>query len=135
MNSLAQYDTGNVLGTVASELSQSIELALKRGIYPWQIITDPGFGFAKASEHNLEILRTLPRWQKTVGPFPFLVGTSRKGFIGAITQQHTPAMRDIGTAATVVAAISAGAAFVRIHNTEAMLDAIAVADAIYKSSE
>ncbi len=65
--------------------------------------------------------------------YPLLVGTSRKRFIGAITEQADPLMRDIGTAATSVAMRLAGADIFRVHNVAFNRDALAVADAILQS--
>jgi len=66
--------------------------------------------------------------------FPILLGTSRKAFIGEITNKKQPNERDWGTAATCTAAIQAGVHILRVHNTENLKDVILVSDAIYRSS-
>jgi dihydropteroate synthase len=88
MKQLSVYpDDVPVIRVVAQELNKNIETALALGVYPWQIITDPGIGFAKQLKHNLDILKDLPQWSALVGHFPLVVGTSRKAFIGAVTHQ------------------------------------------------
>jgi dihydroneopterin aldolase/2-amino-4-hydroxy-6-hydroxymethyldihydropteridine diphosphokinase/dihydropteroate synthase/2-amino-4-hydroxy-6-hydroxymethyldihydropteridine diphosphokinase/dihydropteroate synthase len=154
MKELAVYPDGiPVIQVVADELNRSIEKALTLGVYPWQIITDPGISFAKNTNHNLDILKDLHLWSSLVGHFPILIGASRKGFIGSITHQpegssfviplifgclDTNLMiliaekRVFGTAATVTSAIASGATFVRVHDVAEACDVVLVSDAIYR---
>lgn len=120
------YD-GNVVEEVAAYLQAQAQLAIEAGVAPQNVILDPGIGFGKLFEHNLDILRQLPKIA-SLG-FPLLIGTSRKSFIGKLTEK-TVEDREFGTAATVSLSISYGCDIVRVHNVAAMLDVVKVADAI-----
>jgi len=117
----------DLLGEMTNYLSRRIRDALSCGIQKEKIIVDPGIGFGKTVEHNLNILRYL-RELKVWGR-PILVGVSRKSFIGALTDME-PNEREEGTIAAMVAAIMNGASMVRIHDIQKMKRAITVADAI-----
>ena len=108
-------------------LRERAAFALQRGIRQERILLDPGIGFGKRPQDNLEILRRLAEF-RTLG-FPLLVGTSRKSFIGHClgrpVEERLP-----GTAATVAAAVLAGARVVRVHDVRAMADAALMAAAI-----
>uniref|UniRef100_A0A7S0G4V2 Pterin-binding domain-containing protein n=1 Tax=Rhodosorus marinus TaxID=101924 RepID=A0A7S0G4V2_9RHOD len=102
MMSLATYRRDETLHSqVATELRESINDAMESGIPRWDIIADPGFGFAKDSAHNLELLKTLDLFKDKLRGFPVLTGTSRKAFIGKILNDASPIDRDFGTAAAV----------------------------------
>lgn len=133
MTTLHQYPSG-VIPEVAAELSERIAAAEEAGIRRWRIILDPGLGFAKVQEQDLEILRDLPRLRSMFGLecFPWLMGPSRKRFIGNITGVETPAERVWGTAATVSASVVGGADIVRVHDVREMSHVVKVADAIYR---
>ncbi len=126
------YD--NVVADVHRFLEARAGVAIAAGIDADRICLDPGIGFGKTVDHNLQLLAGLATL--TSGDHPILVGTSRKRFLGSIleTSGRTAdvAGRDRATAATVVAAILAGAAVVRVHNVAAALDAVRVADAIVR---
>lgn len=123
-----------VVGTVASELLKRVETALAAGIRRWRIILDPGIGFAKTQDQNLELLRNLGQLREAhyLRGIPWLVGTSRKGFIGKITGVKEPSERSWGTAATVTAAVRGGADIVRVHDVEEMAKVVKMADAIFR---
>ncbi len=108
-------------------LRERAAFALQRGIREERILLDPGIGFGKRLEDNLEILRRLAEF-RTLG-FPLLVGTSRKSFIG-LTLDRPVEDRLLGTAATVAAAVLAGARVLRVHDVKAMGDAARMAAAI-----
>jgi dihydropteroate synthase len=93
------------------------------------VILDPGIGFGKLPEHNLAVLRALPRLV-ALG-FPTLLGTSRKSTIGKLTGRGVDA-RELGTAATIALAIDAGIDMVRVHDVPGQRDAVRVADAIVR---
>ncbi|KAI9298581.1 Dihydropteroate synthase [Neoconidiobolus thromboides FSU 785] len=134
MNSLTQYgsgEEGQVMRYVQLELSKFIGRAISSGVYRWNIIVDPGIGFAKNTEQNLELIRSLPQIGKC-GSFPCLFGASRKRFIGSITGRENPKERDWGTAATCTAAIAGGADILRIHEVKELKDVIVVSDALYR---
>lgn len=117
----------DVMGEIKACLSGSIDIAERAGIDPDKIIVDPGIGFGKTLEHNLEILRHLGELYD-LGK-PVLVGTSRKSFIGSVTGRDAGG-RIFGTAASVAAAIMNGADMVRVHDVAAMKDVARVIDAI-----
>ncbi|KAL6047348.1 trifunctional dihydropteroate synthetase [Balamuthia mandrillaris] len=126
----AEYD--NVLEEVSSYLKARAQLAERSfGIPRWNIILDPGIGFAKKAQHSLTLLRRLKELKEKTNNYPILVGASRKGFIGGILQQAEPKKRGWGTAATSVAAVAGGANILRVHDVKEQRDVILVADAIY----
>lgn len=110
-------------------LKDQIQTAQAAGILEDNIIVDPGFGFGKTKEHNLQLLRQLSEL-KTLGR-PILVGTSRKNFIGLITKSD-PNERIEGTAATVAASIMNGAQIVRVHDVKFMKNVARMIDMIVR---
>ncbi|MFD1197163.1 dihydropteroate synthase [Brucella gallinifaecis] len=112
-------------------LDKSLEIAGRAGIAASHITLDPGFGFGKDADEDISLMARLEELQNF--GYPLLVGTSRKRFIGAITGQADPLMRDAGTAATSIALRLAGADIFRVHNVAFNKDALAVADAILQS--
>lgn len=107
--------------------SRSIDIAASAGIAENKIMLDPGFGFAKDQEQNLELMA---RFSELLDlGFPLMVGTSRKRFIGAMTSKDVDA-RDVGTAATSVYLRMLGADVFRVHDVDINSDALAVIDAI-----
>jgi dihydropteroate synthase len=108
----------------------SIGAALKAGVKREMIILDPGIGFGKNFEHNLEIIRDLNRFADL--DLAVLLGPSRKAFIGRITGKE-PLERDIGTMAAVAAGIMNGAHIVRVHNVKMAVDTARVVDEIIKN--
>ncbi|KAJ9499737.1 trifunctional dihydropteroate synthetase [Exophiala xenobiotica] len=139
MTKLTNYPEGVVKG-VAKELSERVKAATTAGILPWHIILDPGLGFAKNQPQNLELLRRLQELREdaeyavNLKNFPWLVGPSRKGFVGKITGVQEASQRSYGTAAAVTASIEGGAEIVRIHDVSEMVQVTKMADAIYRSS-
>ena len=117
----------DVVKEIIAELRQGIEKCLEIGIKKNRIIIDPGIGFGKTVGHNLEILKRLSELYQL--PYPVLVGTSRKSFIGRILSQDINS-RIMGTAVTVSAAVLNGAHLVRVHDVAAMQQAAAMADAL-----
>ena len=122
----------DVMRDVARGLRESIAKARKAGVAKSQIILDPGIGFGKSYAQNYELLQKLP--QLAALGYPLLVGTSRKGFLGA-TLAHDgkpapPEERIWGTAATVTASILGGAHIVRVHDVAEMLQVARVADCV-----
>ncbi|ABB58333.1 dihydropteroate synthase [Synechococcus elongatus] len=129
MQQLTDYD--DVVTAVQTSLVERREAAIAAGVQPERIILDPGIGFAKTAEQNLELLRR-QRELTTLG-CPLLVGVSRKSFIGKILNQPDPQQRVWGTAAACSAAIAQGADILRVHDVAAMVDVARVADAIWRS--
>lgn len=115
----------DVVREVKEELLQSVQFARSAGVE--KIIIDPGIGFGKTLEHNLSLINHLHEFLDL--RLPILIGTSRKGFIGALLKT-TVEDRMEGTAATVAAAILKGAHIVRVHDVKEMKRVALVADAI-----
>ncbi|CAK7198793.1 trifunctional dihydropteroate synthetase [Sporothrix eucalyptigena] len=123
-----------IIEAVARELLARVEAAEAAGIRRWRIVLDPGLGFAKVGDQNIDVLRHLAElrdWPGLKG-LPWLVGSSRKSFIGRTTGVATPAERVWGTAATVAAAVQGGADIVRVHDVREMAQVVAMADAIWR---
>ncbi|KFA67686.1 hypothetical protein S40285_00924 [Stachybotrys chlorohalonatus IBT 40285] len=124
-----------LIPTIASELLSRVQAAEAAGVRRWRIILDPGIGFAKTATQNLEILRRLDELRSWPGleGLPWLLGPSRKGFIGKITGVAEPSRRVWGTAAAIAASIQGGADIVRVHDTREMKAVAAMSDAIWRS--
>jgi dihydropteroate synthase len=120
----------DIMAEVTRGLRLSIEDALARGVARECVAVDPGIGFGKTQEQNLELLARLDRLAREFEGFPLLVGTSRKRFVGALTGEATPAARLHGTMATVTAAVLHGAHIVRVHDVRAAAETARVAEAI-----
>ncbi len=118
----------DLLKEIINRLKKQIDIGLKQGLKKTQIAVDPGIGFGKTPEHNLEILRKLDILH-TLG-CPVLIGTSRKSFIGKILNNRLADERIFGTAATVALAILKAAHIVRVHDVAQMRDVCRVSDAI-----
>ncbi len=130
MQKLTNYR--DLIGEITQFFTVQIQKATAAGIAPHQIILDPGIGFAKNYEQNLDLIRNLSQFQ-TLG-CPLLVGPSRKSFIGYLLNQPDPKQRVWGTAAACCAAIATGSTdILRIHDVAEMHDVCRVADAIYRS--
>lgn len=108
--------------------TRQMEVAVKAGIDQSRIVLDPGFGFAKDRDEDFALMARFEELQ-SLG-MPFLVGTSRKRFIGSTTGRDRADERDVGTAATTVALRLMGAALFRVHNIPVNRDALRMADAI-----
>lgn len=126
MQTLTQYQ--DLIGEIGAFLQQQIDHAINHGIE--QIMIDPGIGFAKTGDQNLEILWRLKEFQRL--NCPILVGASRKGFIGQILNQPDPQQRVWGTVAACVSAIATGADMLRVHDVAQLYDACRIADAIWR---
>ncbi len=109
-------------------LRERIAFAVKAGIPEERIIIDPGIGFGKTADHNLEILNNLDKFA-SLGR-PILVGASRKAFIGKVLNNAPATQRMEGTAAAVAISIMRGACIVRVHDVREMAKVAKVADAI-----
>jgi len=116
---------------VMASLKQSLKLALDWGVAWENLIIDPGIGFGKTLEHNLEILRCMEEF-KTLGR-PILLGTSRKSLIGRVLNLP-PQERIEGTAATVAIGIAKGADIVRVHDVAQMVRICRMSDAIIRGT-
>lgn len=127
MQTLADYD--DVVPDVMKELRESIRLATDAGIERERIVIDPGLGFAKTAEQNLEILKKITMFHEL--GFPLLAGPSQKSFIGKVTDREAED-RTFGTAACVAACIRGGVQILRVHEVGAMRDVIRMTEAILR---
>ncbi len=124
-----QKDTayGSLLSEITAYLEESLSRAESAGIKPERIVVDPGIGFGKSVQGNLEILRRLSEF--SVLGRPILVGTSRKSFIGAVLGRPV-SERIFGTASTVALAVANGASILRVHDVREMRDVADMAMAL-----
>lgn len=125
MQHAPRYD--DVVGEVAQFLAERVRYAVDHGVARDRIVVDPGIGFGKTLGHNLDLLANL-RVIAELG-YPLLVGPSRKGFIGQLTDQSVEA-RGWGTAGVVALAVEQGANILRVHDVGPMKDVAKVAVAI-----
>ncbi|KAI5964201.1 FOL1 [Candida pseudojiufengensis] len=147
----------NLLNGVSREISSQIFKAFSRGVKKWQIILDPGVGFAKNLQQNLGLIQNASFFKKysiqvnesiessnsqqnhkhkylSFNGMSLLIGTSRKKFLGTIIKQdeNIPADRMMATAATVTACIEQHTDIIRVHDVKEINDVVKVSDAIYK---
>ncbi len=115
---------------MAESLRRSISEAMRRGVARECLALDPGVGFGKTQEQNVEIVARLRRFARDLPGYPVLVGTSRKSFIGRILGGAAVDERLHGTMASVTAAVLAGAHIVRVHDVRAAVETVRVADAL-----
>jgi dihydropteroate synthase len=125
----AEYD--DLLEDVKRELLVSVEIAKKAGVDENVILLDPGIGFGKTREHNLELINRLGEI-RALG-YPILLGTSRKSFIG-FTLDLPPDQRIEGTAATVAVGITRGADIIRVHDVKEMARVAKMTDAMVRNT-
>lgn len=133
MNQLTDYN--DLILDISNELYERVKAAINAGVKRWNIIIDPGIGFAKKFDQNLEILKRLKEFNgknSLLEGFPSLIGASRKNFIGKVIDQPIPQNRNWGTAAACTAAISADVDILRVHDVKEMLDVVKVADSIWR---
>ena len=129
MNELSKYE--NVLSEVKCSIETLINNALDKKISKKNIIVDPGIGFSKDLNQNLEILRNLDVFKKL--NLPILIGASRKRFIGEILNEKNPKERDIGTLAISCICSQFNIDIVRVHNVKLNYQILKVADRIYRA--
>lgn len=143
-------EVNNLLLGVSRELGLQLFKAFERGVHKWQIILDPGIGFAKNLSQNLHILRYASTFKKysimvnendhntikhsylSFNGLPSLLGPSRKKFLGTITNEPDAKNRVISTAASVIACIEQKTDIVRVHDVKDIKQAVATGDAIYR---
>ena len=128
MNELSKYE--NVLSEVKCSLENLIKNALEKNISKNNIIIDPGIGFSKDINQNLEILKNLDLLKNL--NLPILIGASRKRFIGEILNETNPKERDIGTLAISCLCSQFNIDIVRVHNVKLNYQILKVADRIYR---
>lgn len=129
MQQLTDYK--DLVAEISQFFASRIEFAIAAGIKRDRIIIDPGIGFAKNYQQNIELLKRIKEFKKL--GVPILIGTSRKSFIGHLLNKSNPKERVWGTAATCCAAIANGADILRVHDVKEMYDVCRVADAIWRN--
>ncbi len=127
MHNRKEQNYHNFVQDVLADLNESIELARKAGIAEKSIILDPGVGFAKTYEQNLEMIHSL-EVLRSLG-YPILLGCSRKSVIG-LTLELPADQRLEGTLVTTVMAVMKGCSFVRVHDVKENVRAVKMAEAI-----
>lgn len=130
MHNRKEPDYGNYINDLLSDLEETLEIAAKAGIDREKICIDPGVGFGKTYENNLQIINKLEMLH-TFG-LPVLLGTSRKSVIG-LTLDLPVTKRLEGTLATTVIGVMKGAAFVRVHDVKENVLAVRMAEAVLHS--
>ena len=122
----------DVVAETIQFLRERVAAAQAVGVELSKILLDPGIGFGKTMEHNLELLRRQCEFL-ALGR-PLVIGASRKGFIGRITGEAEPSRRLFGTAASVAVAVANGAAIVRVHDVGPMVQVVRMTRAIVEQS-
>ena len=120
----------DIMTEVIDGLRESVATAQQHGVALESIAVDPGIGFGKTTQQNLELIAKLDQLAHAFPNFPIMIGTSRKAFIGKILADAPVSERLHGTIATVVASALRGAHIVRVHDVKAAVEAIRVIDAI-----
>lgn len=139
MQNSENLEYGDVCNQIASELYAQLRNAELSGIPAWRLIIDPGIGFSKKTEDNLDILMRLPSLRKEIAKksfalsrCPMLIGPSRKRFLGEICGRVAATERDPATIAAITAGVLGGANIVRVHNVRDNVDAVKLCDAMLK---
>jgi dihydropteroate synthase len=125
----------DIFAEVISSLRASVATAGQRGVRQESIVIDPGIGFGKSQEQNIELIAQLDQLIAAFTEFPILVGTSRKSFLGRLLKDTdgvaVPAKNRLhGTMATITAAVLKGAHIVRVHDVKAAVETVRVAEAL-----
>ena len=124
----------DIIKEVIDGLHESIGIAQKHGVALESIAVDPGIGFGKTGEQNVELIANLDQLAAEFAEFPLLIGTSRKSFIGKLLDGAPADERLYGTVASIAASVLKGAHIVRVHDVKAAVEAIKVADAVKRTS-
>ena len=119
----------NIMAEVIGELYQSVAIAEQRGVGREAMVIDPGIGFGKTVEQNLELIAKLDQLAQAFPGFPLMIGTSRKSFIGKLLDGAPANQRLYGTIATMVAAVMNGAHIVRVHDVKETVQTLKIVDA------
>ena len=128
----------DIMQEVTSSLRASVKMAERRGVNRNSIVIDPGIGFGKSQNQNLELIANLTELQSAFDDLPILIGTSRKSFIGRLLADEpdevTPVEERLhGTMASITAAVLNGAHIVRVHDVRSASETVRIADAIRRS--
>lgn len=133
-----------LLNSIGRELSTQYEKAVESGVKRWQIITDPGIGFAKDLKQNLSVIRGVPNLKNysnynestkrfnSLKGLPILLGPSRKKFIGTLTNEKIPSERVLTTGAVIMSCVGNKSDIVRVHDVEEVKKVLIIGDALYR---
>lgn len=122
----------DVVGEIKEYFNERVEFLSSKGIRKEKIIIDPGIGFGKKAEHNIEIVKNIGSFIET--GFPVLVGHSRKSFLGHLIDEPSPEHRLEATLALTVYLALKGVAILRVHDVDANKKVIKVMEALYEGS-
>jgi len=125
----------DIMEEVKGSLRTSVAMAERRGVKSESIVIDPGIGFGKSQEQNIEVIAKLDQVARAFPDFPILIGTSRKSFIGHLLHDAPVTERLYGSIASITAAILRGADIVRVHDVKAAAETVKLADAIRGASK
>jgi len=131
MHNQAGTEYTDLMTDVLAGMRKSVDAARRAGVVEEAIIVDPGIGFGKTVQHNLELLRRLREFKDVLG-HPVLMGVSRKSTIGTVLGGLPPDDRLEGTAAAISMSIANGADIVRVHDVKAMVRVVRMTDAIVR---
>ncbi|MFC3530852.1 dihydropteroate synthase [Vogesella facilis] len=123
----------DVVEEVGDYLARRVALCGEQGVAMERLLADPGFGFGKTLEHNLALLRELPRLEAMAG-VPLLVGMSRKSMLGAVTGEQQPDQRLGASVAVALLAAQRGARIIRVHDVKATRQALQMWQALEASN-
>ena len=123
----------DIMTEVVNGLRESVGVAIRRGVPVENVAIDPGIGFGKTTEQNLELIAKLDQMAQEFPDFPIMIGTSRKSFLGKLLGGAPADERLHGSIATVVVSVLKGAHIVRVHDVQATVEAVRVADAIRRT--
>lgn len=137
-------DDLTLVNAIGRELAMQYSKAVDAGVKRWQIITDPGIGFAKDLKQNLSIIRGIPNvknysnYNESTGRYnslkglPILLGPSRKKFIGTLTNEKIPSERVLTTSAVIMSCVGNQSDIVRVHDVEEVKKVLIIGDALYR---
>ena len=125
---------GDIMSEVISGLRKSVAVAEERGVARESIAIDPGIGFGKTVEQNVELIAKLDQLARAFDDLPILIGPSRKSFIGKLLSGAPADHRLYGTISALVAAVMNGAHVLRVHDVKETVEAGKVADALKRAS-
>ncbi|HEV2905688.1 MAG TPA: dihydropteroate synthase, partial [Pyrinomonadaceae bacterium] len=120
----------DIMSEVISGLHESVAIAEEHDVQRESIAIDPGIGFGKTAEQNVELIAKLDQLARAFPDLPLMIGTSRKSFIGKLLDNAPADQRLFGSVASIVAAVMNGAHIVRVHDVRQAVEAVKVADAI-----
>jgi dihydropteroate synthase len=120
----------DIIPEVIESLRRSVNTAKSGGVSDEQIVVDPGMGFGKTYEQNLELLANIDRITRELKPFPLLIGVSRKSFIGRASGEQDVVRRLGGSIAAAMESVRKGASVIRVHEVAETVQALKISAAI-----